>query len=286
MRENSFFRQACTGFGAKAAQCFKTLTAKRCLFAFAAVFLLVAGGGYLLHSKGSSETRLNIQTAFEWAEFLPARPNTPSPIDWEKTTSQGHLATFDALVRAITRNTITPESIHGFDFIINDQTTLERIEIVLRALDGPKHNEAIAELYAELMTAPSNPDVLLEKLQDRISRAFDNADKNFDDNGRHFGWAIAINAYSGLLAYQNTSDLRFLELVATTLDRSLSYRDSEINRIDQVRGRVLHSWGGTRYADDGRYMTNITLAGRMSFVLCLFADIVSVCAKKKLNKTN
>lgn len=208
---------------------------------------------------------------FSWAQFLPERSDDEP--NWQRVVDNGHLATFDALRDALIENTITPDALVGFEFIL-DQATLQNIQPLLPALETDDRNAAVKRLYAKLMSAPSSPDVLLEKLEDRLGRAFTNAEEDPDDNGRRFGWAVAINTYAALLAYQNTRDPRFIDMAADALERSLAYRDSEIGRVDEFRGRAMHSWGGTRYVEDQRHSTNVTLGGRMAFVLALFADIV------------
>jgi hypothetical protein len=209
---------------------------------------------------------------FSWHEFLPER--AASDTDWEEKVRQGPLATYQALRLAIIKNRIDAGALSAFEAIISDTGSLRRIRAALDDLDGADRQRALADLYAAFMSAPSSPDLLLENLQVNIRKALHAADKNRDDNGRYFGWAIATNSYAAIVAFQHTGDRRFLDLAGDALVRSLSYRDSEIGRIDPFRGRAMHSWGGTRYTEDGKYATNITLGGRMAFALALFAETV------------
>lgn len=122
--------------------------------------------------------------------------------------------------------------------------------------------------------APASADLLYDKLSERLPLAFQNAEKNPTDNGRYFGWAVSINSFAALTAFDRTGEVRFAELAAEALTKTLAHRDDRIGRRDEVRGRVMKAWGGTRYLKDGRYSTNITLTGRVSFVLLLFAELV------------
>lgn len=213
---------------------------------------------------------------FSWEEFLPDRRVDRQ--DWSETVRAGHLATFNALRTALVTNSISSASASGFRLVL-DAETMQRVEPLLTDLEGPARSDAIEHIYAELMRAPSSRDVLLEKLQDILASAFRHVEKNADDNGRHIGWAVASATYASLMAFKNTDDMRFIELASDALDRALSYRDSEIGRIDPFRGRAMQSWGGSRYTEDGRYSTNVTLAGRVAFVLALFAETARENAK-------
>lgn len=121
---------------------------------------------------------------------------------------------------------------------------------------------------------PASADLLFDKLSERLPLAFQNAQENPDDNGRYFGWAVSINSFAALTAFDRTGEMRFIELAAESLTKTLDHRDDRIGRRDDVRKRVMKGWGGTRYLKDGRYSTNITLTGRVSFVLLLFVDLV------------
>lgn len=245
---------------------------RRLSIALFALLVLVAGA--ITFWPRAEHADDSAREPFTWEAFLPSRPATLDPADWAEIRTRDALEVFEHLRERLIANEITAAAEPTFLGFVHDPARTSTIEQLFAQLDTPQRRTAIRELYAELMRAPSDPDVLLAKLGNRIAKAFRQADENPDDDGRRLGWAVSVMCYAALMAYDRCGDERFVELAADALQRALARRDSAIGRVDEVRRRVMHSWGGTRYDDHGRYSTNITLGGRVSFVLCLFAETV------------
>ncbi len=212
--------------------------------------------------------------AFQWNTYLGPSDSTSGRSDWQKTIGSGRYKTFEALRYEIINNRLNPPSIKAFEEFAADKNRMQRINDLLGELDGENRDGAIAQLYSELMRCQSNTDALFEHLVALNDKAFKGVIANPRDNGRYSGWAMSFTNQSCLIAYEATSEERFLNLLTVSIERSLSYRDDRIGRIDEARGRVMHSWGGDRYTKDGRHTTNITLAGRVCFSMLQFCQIV------------
>ncbi len=240
--------------------------------------IVLLGGGILLYRNLSSTptpvAASSVRPVFQWSDFLGPPEPAKGRNDWQPTIRKGTYETFEALRDELINNRLTPASIDGFETIVVDPDRFQRVSVLLGEIDGEKRNRAIAQLYAELMRSESNPDVLFGHLMKEIAKAFDNVSAHPDDNGRYSGWALSFTNQSCLVAYQATGEERFLDLLADVIERSLSYRDDRLGRLDEARGRIMHSWGGTRYTKDGRHTTNITLAGRVCFPMLRFCRIV------------
>lgn len=217
--------------------------------------------------------RPDVSPQFRWDTYLPPRA-VGEPVDWPAVIARGPDRAFAVVRERIAANTITSNDIAGFRAVINDPDTLSRIEVQLTQLDGPLHDHAVREIYALLMRAESNPDVLHAYLNRHAKKLFRLVEDEPEDNGRWFGWGLTALCHASLVAYERGGDKRFIELARDILARSLSHRDSEIGRVDELRGRAMHSWGGNRYDPLKRHSTNVTLGGRVSFMLCSFTDIV------------
>ena len=237
-------------------------------------FLLVAGCGKGADQHAHQEVEAPATPPFHLSEFLPDPPPRPDRFDWEDVVAEGAYATFERLRRSLVRNTVTPESILGFEAIITKQDRLARCRELLTRLDGDQRLDTVRRLYAELMGADSNADILYEYLQIEIDRALNNADKDDLNRGRYYGWGLSIPNQACVIAYEATSQVRFLELLSQTIETILPYRDSELGRVDDVRKRAMHSWGSNRYAGEGRYTADVTLAGRISYPIASFCRLV------------
>jgi hypothetical protein len=91
--------------------------------------------------------------------------------------------------------------------------------------------------------------------------------------GSFLAWPWAYTAEVALIGYQLTGDIRFLELLSESIDSILLWRDSECNRIDDLRNRKLQAWGTSIYAEN-RWINRITLLGRTAFPILQFCRIV------------
>ncbi len=68
---------------------------------------------------------------------------------------------------------------------------------------------------------------------------------------------------------------RFLDLIVCTYDVILKNRDSNKNKYDVVRGRVLNSWGtSTKEHARGKWTNVVTTAGRITYPVSMFCKIV------------
>lgn len=246
--------------------------------AIGTVPIVVLVGGFFLSRQlwppPGPSTASAVPPIFDWSEFLPPSRSRDGQDDWQETVEGGAYSTFERLRRDLVKNRITSDAIIGFESIINEPKRLGRIRELLTALDGDMRTEAISRLYAELMQAESNPDVLFEYLKHESKRLLDFAEATPDDNGAYFGWGLSVTSYGCVLAYEATTQVRFLEQLMDVVEQALEYRDDRTGRMDEARGRVMHSWGGTRYTKDGRHTTNITLAGRVCFPMLRFCQIV------------
>lgn len=215
-----------------------------------------------------------IYPPFTWAGYLADYPREQKKRDWAAVIKQGPLKTQEELEEAIRENRIDAGAMPAFEFLVSDTRSRDAFAKGLAQLDGPSHNKAIETLYATLMLSPANVDVLYEKLNRRIKRALKLTEKKPENQGAYIGWSITINVYAALIAYEQTGDIRFIDLAVDALNRSLALRDDKVGRVDEVRGRVMRGWGGVRYDEQGRHMTNYTLVSRVAFVFALFADTV------------
>lgn len=237
-------------------------------------FLLVAGCGTSTDQQAHQEVEAPATPPFQWSEFLPDPPPRLDRFDWEDVVAEGAYATFERLRQSLVTNTVTPESILGLEAILTEQDRLARCRELLTRLDGDQRLDTVRRLYAELMGADSNTDILYEYLQIEIDRALKNANKDELNRGRYYGWGLSFPNRACVIAYEATSQVRFLELLSQTIETILPYRDSELRRVDDVRKRAMHSWGSNRYAGEGRYTADLTLAGRISYPIASFCRLV------------
>jgi len=211
---------------------------------------------------------------FSWSSFLDERSRQSATRNWKSVVKKGPLATQKALAKAIRTNAIDKGSYIAFQAISDDPKTRAAFQRYLSELDTADHRSAIIGLYDTLMRAPPNKDILFDKLSRHLKGTIAKADQNPGHNGRFMGWALATGVYASLIAYDRTGDIRFMREANLALMAALKLRDDTTGRIDEVRGRIVKGWGGNKYDSEGRHMTNFTLAGRVAFVLALFADTV------------
>jgi len=211
---------------------------------------------------------------FAWSSYLDERTRQQVKRNWNSVIKKGPLATQKALAKATTTNTIDRGSYIAFQAVADDPKSRAMFQRYLSELDTADHRSAIIGLYDTLMRAPPNKDILFEKLSRHLNGTIANAYRNPGHNGRFMGWALATGVYASLIAYERTGDIRFIREANLALMAALKLRDDTTGRVDEVRGRVMHGWGGNKYDAEGRHMTNFTLAGRVAFVLALFADTV------------
>ena len=106
------------------------------------------------------------------------------------------------------------------------------------------------------------------------------ADKNDKLRASIYAWSWAYGAQAAVLAYTATHDERFLGLIVSTYDTILKFRDSQRNKTDVVRGRILRSWGIGRppkgvMNDSKVWWSNIvTHTGRITHPVSMFCKVV------------
>ena len=129
-------------------------------------------------------------------------------------------------------------------------------------------------LYAELMLAETDPDLLYGAAQTDIAAAFKNGEEDPLNYGQYFSWGLSRPLQACLIAYEATGQVRFLDLVADAYERVLPLRDSELGRVDELRRRAIRSWGTTAYGWQGRYTAEITSASRISYPIVRWIKFV------------
>lgn len=88
-----------------------------------------------------------------------------------------------------------------------------------------------------------------------------------------FSWKWATTAEACLVAYERTGDERLVDWVSATYEDVLAWRDRELGLIDEYRGRITSSWGSGRYLP-GKWLTHVTMGGRITYPSLRFAQIV------------
>lgn len=91
-----------------------------------------------------------------------------------------------------------------------------------------------------------------------------------ENRANTFAWNWGYMAEACLIAHERTGDVRLLDWFVASYEDVLSYRDRELDITDDYRGRVTETWGSGRYLP-GRWMTHITLGGRIVFPSLVFA---------------
>ena len=124
---------------------------------------------------------------------------------------------------------------------------------------------AIGGLHVSLMTAQPNPDLLYGHLLRQFNRLkCDSPDS--DCTSRRY-WPWLYEAEAAVIAYERTGQRRFLDLVLDAYENLLTLRGGAIGREDEIRRRVLNTWGSmmpdrSKTGRAGRFYTNeLTTAG-------------------------
>jgi hypothetical protein len=94
-----------------------------------------------------------------------------------------------------------------------------------------------------------------------------------DNRANYFAWGWAYAAEACLIAHTRTKDTRLLDWFVDSYEDVLSFRDCELGLGDDYRKRTTESWGSGRYLP-GRWLTHVTMGGRIVFPSLVFAKIV------------
>jgi len=128
--------------------------------------------------------------------------------------------------------------------------------------------------WSELARRPPQADVLLGYLSPRITRlaAFFAALPLGGDRGKRVrNWAVYALGEAAVIGFRATGDLRFLDPLAATLDGAVVARDHQLGIRDELRGRVVRSWGSI-LPESGLHTCEVTPAGTITHAMALFCE--------------
>jgi len=202
--------------------------------------------------------------------WTPPAPQ-PDRTEWEQVMAEGAYRTYHVLRRALVRNAVGPGASSAFHAVVG-AAQAGAVDDLLAQLGGPDSAAAVRGLHRALIVSEPDSELLLAYLRRRITRSLKTADP--DNRAPVYAWPVSTCCYSAVRAYEATRDRRYLNLVADTFERILPFRDRELGRRDQCRGRVGAGWGGTQFAK-GKYTTNITTAGRIAYPIVLLHRVVA-----------
>jgi hypothetical protein len=201
------------------------------------------------------------------AEPKVATPTSRPALDGPFAASH----TYQFLQRRIVSRKANLDDLPGLWLIIRDEVEFARIRHALETAVQAPTPEAYRSLYAQFSRATPNPDVLFQYLDEALAKEVERGVAAPDDATQVYAWPVA-NGLSALVdAFEATRDVRFLELFIRTYDVILAHRDSEHRRRDEVRGRVMRTWG-FRHRD--RWTCVVTHAGRIGFPVTRFCQAV------------
>src|SRR5688572_24229007 len=151
--------------------------------------------------------------------------------------------TYQFLQRRIVTHKANLEDLPGFRLVIRDDVEFAKIRHALETAAQKPTPESYRQLYTLFSRATPNPDVLYQYLDEALAKEIERGLAAPDDATQFYAWP-AVNGLSALIdAFEATQDVRFLELFIRTYDRILAHRDSEHRRRDEVRKRVMRTWG-------------------------------------------
>ena len=172
------------------------------------------------------------------------------------------------------------KDIDGFRRVITDDNEIDGIIKTLGIPKSMRDTEYYERLYSQFIQASPNSDVLYDYLKIELLNILKKADKNDTLRANIYAWQWAYGAQAAVLAYTATNDERFLDLIVSTYDVILKFRDSERNRPDVVRNRILHSWGTGRPPSEvkidkkGWWSNAVTHTGRITYPVSSFCKVV------------
>ncbi len=187
---------------------------------------------------------------------------------------------YENLRRKIMARDITDKDLRAFRRVVKEKKELEKIESLVRKLDGwGSREKKYKKLYALLMKASPNTDVLYYYLKSNFKKILRKADKNDHKRGSYYAWPWAYGAQAAVIAYEESGEERFLDLLVSSYDIILENRDSDLGKIDALRGRALDAWGTSKpwrreSHPEGMWINVITLAGRITYPVSMFCKIV------------
>lgn len=133
----------------------------------------------------------------------------------------------------------------------------------------------------KILESNFNSDVLYTAIQKKLSSIIDE-DKSLGLKRKaSLAWAGVYLSEASLIAFEKTGERRFLDLVRDHTNELIKRRDDQLNRTDQLRGRVMKAWGSTnltadrkRYGNASQWISHVTHNARIVFPATEFARIV------------
>jgi hypothetical protein len=92
-------------------------------------------------------------------------------------------------------------------------------------------------------------------------------------NTSKLGWHWGYYAKAAINAYKYTCQVRFLDTLIESYEIILQYRDSELNRIDEVRDEILKAWSYKKNPKSKRQV-KLTHTGMISLPIALLCEAV------------
>ena len=204
-------------------------------------------------------------------------PLSASADDYESQTSPGvetsmnPYETYSYLRMQILKHVASVDNPDRFRTVVNDD---KKVRTYLHFLYDAR---LASRQYEIFMKAEPNPDVLYCFLKKALQKMLDLAALS-ETAGRRFAWKWGFLGDAAVIAYQRTGEERFLDLIVSTYDAILRFRDSETGKVDEVRDRVTHSWSSmarvklkeTQY----KRLIAITTTGLITYPVCKFCQII------------
>ncbi len=168
-----------------------------------------------------------------------SRPPLTAKLNYETANA---FEIYETMRKKILSHDVNLEDIDVFSRIIKDDKELENIQTTMGLLHN-KHNqdETYETLYHQFIKASPDTDILYHYLKKELFRVLDKANNNAERRGNFYAWSWAYGARAAVLAYMASKEERFLDLIVCTYDVILRNRDSNRNKYDVARGRVLNS---------------------------------------------
>src|SRR5687767_257993 len=177
-------------------------------------------------------------------------------------------------MRRISERTITKDSLKDLRVAIRDdaESAAARETLLLIIRQGKGTVRQYDRLYRHIVGATPDPDLLFDTLRWQIDETIAMAKRQPNATSRLYAWTGGSALVSAMRGYEATGQSRFLDLFVRAFDKFLKARDSESGRTDEVRGRVMNTWGTVL---GETWTTLIAHVGRLGYPVGLFAKAVN-----------
>lgn len=208
--------------------------------------------------------------------------------------SENSLAAFSAYIKFqnhIYRREVSTQDTELIKLFVKTKDEKKIIKYIhdLSCINSGESSEKLYRgLYRNFILLSPSSDVIfgyLKKEQKGIFEAINSRKSSFSLVKR-IGWKWKTLGEIALVVYDNTGEERFLEFIVSTFDQFLTCRDSDLGYVDQVRNRIVRSWGTFLSLGDQQVFTNeITVAGLIIFPIAKFCQLIlhNKNLKKKYN---